>query len=106
MSDVYLDEDGYPTDVALKRIEEWPHADISGMLDFILSIWWCPHLLWDIEGVKLHASTGGWSGNESLIRAMQNNRPFWATCWEQSRRGGHFIFDLTRVKKLAEKEEA
>ena len=34
MSDDFLDDDGYPTDEALKRIVEWPYEDIPGMLDF------------------------------------------------------------------------
>lgn len=38
-------------------------------------------------------STGGWSGNESIIGAMQKNRMVWNFLWEQSRRGGHYVFD-------------
>jgi len=41
-------------------------------------------------GWELH--TGGWSGNEEIIRAMQDNRVWWGMFWESSRRGGHYEF--------------
>lgn len=95
----YLDGDGYPTDEALKRITEWPHTEISGMLEFARPLWSYPDRWW-IEGEVLHLSTGGWSGNEDIIRAMEQNRIFWALCWIQSRRGGHYQLDLSRVKVM------
>jgi hypothetical protein len=96
-----LDDDGYPTDEALKRITEWSWHDIQAMLDFVQSLWWCRDLLWAIDGDILSASTGGWSGNESLVAAMQKNIGFWHMCWESSRRGGHYTFDLSRIMKAA-----
>jgi hypothetical protein len=43
---------------------------------------------------RFDISTAGWSGNESLIRAMEKNSFMWATTWVQSRRGGHYIFEI------------
>ena len=42
-------------------------------------------------------STGGWSGNESIIRAMERNGMMWHLNWVQSRRGGHYIFEIYNV---------
>ena len=101
----YLDEDGYPTEAALELIATWHWCDSKGWLDFIKSIWWASDWGWT-EGVGEHdwdkdkevyrysISTGGWSGNESIIRAMQKNNMQWHLNWVQSRRGGHYIFEL------------
>lgn len=102
----WLDEDGYPTDAALDRVREWPWSHPEGwrgLFDFIKSIWYMADWGWHEEAgtsmreegvTKLHISTAGWSGNESIVRAMQENFMLQATCWEQSRRGGHFIYEL------------
>lgn len=93
-----LDEDGYPTEEALKRIAKWPHTDWPGLLEFTQPLWNYPDRWWT-EGDVLHLSTGGWSGNEDIIRALEANRFFWAICWISSRRGGWYEFDLARVKR-------
>lgn len=99
-----LDDDGYPTDHALDIIERWHWSDSKGWFEFIKSIWWAADWGWkecdaidDVSGKKSYCyyiSTGGWSGNESIIRAMEKNWLLWNTQWVQSRRGGHYIFEL------------
>jgi hypothetical protein len=101
-----LDDDGYPTDDALFLIENWHWSDSKGWFEFIKSIWWARDWGWT-EGEEPHdwdenkkvyrynISTGGWSGNENIIRAMEKNGGgfFWHLNWVQSRRGGHYIFE-------------
>lgn len=104
-----IDEDGYPTDHALDIIECWHWSDMKGWFEFIKELWYQKWFGWseglnppdtkgfDLEGkqrYEYHISTAGWSGNESLIRAMQQNDMLWALSWVQSRRGGHYIFEL------------
>jgi hypothetical protein len=96
-----LDDDGYPEEDELKQIAEWPYTDIAGLLEFAQPMWSYPDRWWT-EGDALHLSTGGWSGNEILVGAMQENRMFWAICWISSRRGGHYSFDLSRIKGISE----
>ena len=43
--------------------------------------------------VKFYYSTGGWSGHEEIIRELEKTW-FWVFYWEQSRRGGHYIFEI------------
>lgn len=99
-----LDADGYPTHSALQIIKLWPSDDKKGWFEFIKSIWWNPEFGWsegeeahEWKGEKVyryHLSTGGWSGNESIIEAMQNNKNhLWMYTWFQSQRGGHYIFE-------------
>lgn len=95
-----MDDGGYPDDEELQRITDWNYADIPAMLEFVRGLWSYPNF-WTQEGDKLSISTGGWSGNESIIAAMQKNVGFWHLCWESSRRGGHYTFDLSRATLLA-----
>lgn len=105
----FLDEDGYPTDDALLLVENWHFSDAKGFFEFIKSIWHLRSWGWneisggedEFNGLKIddnilryHISTAGWSGNESIIRAMQKNDMMWFMNWVQSRRGGHYIFEL------------
>ena len=103
----YLDEDGYPTDLACECIRAWHWSDKAGFMSFIKNIWhlaewgWSevdePHD-WKAGEIvrRFHVSTAGWSGNESLIRAMKENTMLWHLLWVQSRRGGHYIFEIDR----------
>jgi hypothetical protein len=105
-----LDDDGYPTENALEIIRLWDWNDQKGWFDFIKSIWWHPSWGWS-EGEEPHEyqkdeivyryniSTGGWSGNESIIQAMEQNKNIlWSLTWVQSRRGGHYIFEIRNIE--------
>ena len=105
-----LDDDGYPTEAALDVVKLWHWNDAKGWFKFIESIWhlrswgWKevdePHEWNEFEQYKdkmvhrYYISTAGWSGNESIIGAMQDNGMMWHLNWVQSRRGGHYIFEL------------
>ena len=101
----FLDGDGYPTDDALEIIALWHWDDARGWFKFIEGLWayhdwgWKendePHE-WDKDKIvhRYYISTAGWSGNESIIDAMQKSDFMWSLNWVQSRRGGHYIFEL------------
>ena len=104
-----LDEDGYPTDAALDIIQLWHFTDAKGWFKFIESIWHLRSWGWS-EGIQpdefdsqewvylYNISTAGWSGNEAIIHAMEKNEMLWYLNWVQSRRGGHYIFELRDLK--------
>ena len=106
MNDEFVDEDGYPTEIALDIIKNWTFRMSSkALFEFIHSIWWMPDWGWKEcpcvdeltgnETYTYHISTGGFSGNESIIYALQENKyMMWHLTWKQSRRGGHYIFEL------------
>ena len=99
-----LDEDGYPSEAALEIVRIWHWTDAKGWFEFIKSIWHLASWGWhegeaidEISSEKVwqyNISTAGWSGNESIIREMQKNAFMWHLNWVQSRRGGHYIFEL------------
>lgn len=94
-----LDEDGYPTDQALNAITFWNPDDRKGWLGFIESIWWGKaHGSWEtITSINGHViygiSTLGWSGNESIIKAMRENDAWWGLFYSEYR-GGHYELEL------------
>lgn len=96
-----LDDDGYPTQAALDAVEHWPHGEYRELMERIRTIWYLASWGWSEEdrgneGVRYALSTGGWSGNESIIDALSRNQLFWANCWVSSRRGGHHVFEVER----------
>jgi hypothetical protein len=99
------DDDGYPTEAALDVIELWHWTDAKGWFKFIEGLWmyrnwgWseydAPHQWYKDKIVhRYDISTAGWSGNESIIHAMNHNEMMWHLNWVQSQRGGHHIFEL------------
>lgn len=94
-----MDKDGYPDDQELKIIEDWPYqSGYDKLMEYVYDRWryadcgyWC-----QIDS-SFQISTGGWSGNESLIQAMEHNRMFWAMCWVSSRRGGQYEFEVKEI---------
>ena len=83
----------YPTDEQLETIKTWQGDDLHGLMAYIKSLWNYADIgYWEQEDNKYILHTGGWSGNEDLIVAMQENAIFCMMFWYQTRRGGHYIF--------------
>ena len=103
--DWLLDDDGYPTEYALDLIRLWHFSDPRGWFNFIQGIWYYREWGWkEAQAIDeifkeknitaIYVSTAGWSGNESIIKAMQKSEMLWYMSWVQSRRGGHYIFEI------------
>lgn len=95
-----LDDDGYPTDEVLEWIENYnpfENGGFSELLEILVDLW-----RWDdyieikrpYKGRKtIWLHTGGWSGNESIINALNKNVYFWIN-WKLSKVGGHYKFSI------------
>jgi hypothetical protein len=105
-----LDEDGYPTAEALDIVQLWSYNDPTGWFEFIKQLWNMVEWGWEEnEGIhefftdkkvyRYRISTGGFSGNESIIRAMMANKMLWSFNWVSSRRGGHYVFEVELEKE-------
>ena len=101
MAEPTFDDEGYPTDETLDTIRTWPFGDFTGLMRFCAKAWsdygWFePHKVrFDdpLESTVTWAcATGGWSGNESIIGALQDNFGFWMACWSCHARGGYYEF--------------
>ncbi len=93
----------YPTDYSLRLIKNWDITkfDVLDLIDFIEKIWWSPDWGFIKKGkhkIRLELHTAGWSGNEDIIRALNNNFLFWSVYWNKSVRGGHYYFTIFRLK--------
>ena len=98
----------YPEDDDLERLKTWDYSDPLGWFAFAKSIgnYWPDELFgWyetDGSGGPLlnrpvrwfEISTGGWSGNEDILGAMQENAVLWLMTWQSTRRGGHYVFEV------------
>lgn len=99
-----MDDDGYPTEELLEYIKNYKINSFGNaliILELVKDVWWSKNMLvWEEDGGDtLHMATGGWSGNESLIYAMQENYILWHLLWHSSTRGGKYVFDLANWKK-------
>lgn len=100
-----MDNEGYPEDAELDEIRTWSHGDPMGLFSYLQCLWWdkdkgikirkaksgLGNPIWRIE---LH--TYGWSGNESLIEALEQNQMMQLLYWVESRRGGHYIYEVNQ----------
>lgn len=103
-----FDVDGYPTEESLKTLSTWDIHDILGCFKFARSGWKYGSDYFTIEErngrVRVKLSTGGWSGNEDIIGAMQQNTVLWIVAMQEFRRGGHYVFSF-KTSKGAQKEK-
>lgn len=97
----------FPADAELALIAQWKVPPYEPLMAFVRERWvyltlWDEHEaqdeLWPDRKVRRYAiSTGGFSGNENLVNALRCNAAFWHACWVQSRRGGHYLFEVAAV---------
>lgn len=94
MKEPTFDRNGYPTEDTLRMIREW-EGDWTDMFEFLRAIWKYPER-WSIAMVEdeqcYRFSTGGWSGNEELVSALEQNFFAMSLFWVSSHRGGLYYF--------------
>ncbi len=83
----------YPEEHELKKIKEWDD-DIPALMEYVKELWIRRYGHWKQTGSRYDLSTCGWSGNEDIITALQDNTMFWMLCWQNSKRGGHYVFEV------------
>ena len=99
-----MDKYGYPEEHELNTIRNWPlesHADAMKLVGYIRERWqYADYFYFQMyerpKGWNVQISTAGWSGNESIIEALQSNPVFWGLYWRMSRAGGHYTFFIPK----------
>lgn len=89
---------GYPSKDDLYKVQHWDFKDVRGLFDFIE----------DSDGMQAYGSfrrtimpdgreririaTGGWSGNEDMMSALERNFIVYSSYWKLSARGGLEVY--------------
>jgi hypothetical protein len=97
VGDPILGDNGYPSEQELTRIREWDTIKngYRALMAYVRDRWTYADMgYWSQEGDRFALSTGGWSGNESIIDELHSNFAFWAICFVSHHAGGHYVFDV------------
>lgn len=120
-----MDEDGYPNEEELEVIRQWKITGTPSLykaFDYIQGLWlyddyfrkrkkfqpirffkdlwrWLRDYFKSTHGNTYDVDTGGWSGNEDIIKAMCENYILWSLTWESTRTGGHYVFEIPEIKE-------
>lgn len=96
-----MNDDGYPEDAELEQIRTWsPGPKWSGsepwlgILGLVYDAWNHDMGRADWSGQILTLVTGGWSGNEEVLGALEDNRCARSMLWLSSHRGGRYTFGI------------
>ncbi len=107
--DESFDENGYPTDGVLDWIRYYDdYQNLRPLFDTCFNVLWSyPQFVnYEVSADYFGSSnvvkslthtwdvaTGGWSGNEDIIMALQENYVVWGITWQLSERGGRYVFE-------------
>lgn len=89
----------YPSEIELSHIECWALHGAIEFFDFIKSIWAFPEYIEEYEDDRFKYmvfGTGGWSGNEDIIRSIEKNFAMWGLHWYCSYANGTHCFRLEK----------
>jgi hypothetical protein len=84
----------YPTKSQIQYIIQYDinYNPVCELLDYIESLWhWTEYFKRTKHTLSL--CTGGWSGNEDIIAALQDNFLFWTMYWDSTHSGGEYKFN-------------
>lgn len=108
MTEPTFDREGYPSDETLDAIQHWQLKDIKKdpeeLLEFIRKAWSYPERAQNVRPGIWTFSTGGWSGNESLLDAFYQNINWTFLSWRSIRLSGGFLCVATTEASQHEME--
>jgi len=88
----------YPDDDQLQKIKNWlviGDDSFLALMEYVRGLWqYADCGYWKQDGGVFTIATAGWSGNEDIISALKENTMFWLCYWQQSTRGGKYVFGV------------
>jgi hypothetical protein len=94
----------YHTEKELKEIQNWDVKDAHNLIErlrdmweyksYFIENWGFDHINKERPVLLLELHTGGWSGNEDIVEALQKHKLFWMMWWWKTERGGHYYFEI------------
>jgi len=96
----------YPSDEQLETIKAWDvlKTGIKPLVEYVRELWKYgddytylrkgKDKLFKKPCMKFELHTFGWSGNEQIVYALEQNFMFWCNSWNQTNRGGHYRFEI------------
>ena len=98
-----IDGEGYPTDEFIEWIRTFDTIknDPFIFIQIVLDNWYHGDYGWEIQRAyrgerKVLISTCGWSGNEDMLDALNENTIFWMVHFYSHQRGGHYVFKFKK----------
>ena len=93
------DEHGNVTDYAVNVISRWPADDWDGLLEFLNDVWNHTYGKMIFSAATVEFITGGWSENEQILSALQENYAIHSRDWFSSHRGGRSVYGLQTTRR-------
>lgn len=88
----------YPSKDDLYKIQHWAFSDVRGLFDFIEQNEGMVHYgsfkrtIMPDGRERIRIATGGWSGNEDMMFALERNFIVYGSYWQLSARGGLEVY--------------
>jgi hypothetical protein len=87
----------YPDSKELEIIKNWSYKDsFLKLMEYVKKLWSWDNYFIQVDDYNFELHTGGWSGNEEIIVALEQNYLFWGLCWQESKRGGNYKFEVRK----------
>lgn len=91
----------YPNEESLDKIRKWQvltDDDYIAIMEYARDLWYYPDMFRN-DGKKYTLTTCGWSGNEEVIGALNDNIYVRMSYWYSSTRGGvHVYIPISWIK--------
>ena len=107
------DDDGLPTQEALDYIKNWNILESDGcfetteentnkLIDYVQQLWtYKNYIKYDKDSGLLELHTGGWSGNEDIVRELEGT-VLWLLYFRAHQTGGHYYFKIPVADDLSD----